>query len=133
MPAEFKVMEATPAPGAGPENVWKDRAALLTVMAHPARLSILEALCETPRCVKDINALVPLAQAQLSQHMAALCKANLVASHACGTLRCYYIVRPTLVKKLIPLLRRDHPLQQCDCRTILRAAKRGRASAMAQG
>ena len=126
-------MQTASASSVETESPWKEPAALLAVMAHPARLSILEALCETPRCVKDINALVPLAQAQLSQHMAALRKAKLVASHACGTLRCYYIVRPTLVKKLIPLLRRDHPLQQRDCRTILRAAKRGRSSASTEG
>ena len=125
-------MEATPTPSAGLQDVWKDRAALLAVMAHPVRLSILEALCERPRCVKDINTVVPLAQAQLSQHMAALRKADLVASHACGTLRCYYILRPTLVKKLIPLLRREHPVQQRDCHTVLRAAKRGRQAAAQQ-
>lgn len=125
-------MEVVSGPTAGLQDAWKDRAALLAVMAHPMRLAILEALCERPRCVKDINTVVALAQAQLSQHMAALRKADLVASHACGTLRCYYILRPTLVKKLIPLLRREHPVQQRDCNTILRAAKRGRQAAEKQ-
>ena len=125
-------MKAAPAAKSGAKDVWKDRAALLSLMAHPARLAILEALCERPRCVKDINTVVPLAQAQLSQHMAALRKADLVASHACGTLRCYYILRPTLVKKLIPLLRQEHTAQQRDCRTVLLAAKRGREKAMQQ-
>ena len=128
----FLVMEAAPALKNGSQEVWKDRAALLSLMAHPARLAILEALCERPRCVKDINTVVPLAQAQLSQHMAALRKADLVASHACGTLRCYYILRPTLLKKLIPLLRQEHPVQQRDCRAILLAAKRGREKAAAE-
>jgi hypothetical protein len=67
-----------------------------------------------------------IAQAQLSQHMAALRKAQLVACHACGTMRCYYILRPTLVKKLIPLLRREHPRQPRDHDAVIRAAKRGR-------
>ena len=111
-------------------DTWKDRASLLTVIAHPVRLAILEALCEKPRCVKDINAVVPLAQAQLSQHMAALRKAELVASHACGTLRCYYILRPTLVKKLIPLLCREHPVQSRDCDAVMRAAKRGKKASL---
>lgn len=122
-------MEATQSPEVQPRRAWSDRAALLAVMAHPARLAILESLCERPRCVKDINARVPVAQAVLSQHMAALRKARLVASHACGTLRCYYIVRPTLVKKLIPLLRQDHPVQERDCRTIIEAARRGKKAA----
>ena len=125
-------MEATLAPVEEMQDVWKGRAALLAVMAHPVRLKILEALCERPRCVKDINADLPLAQAQVSQHMAALRKAELVASHPCGTYRCYYIVRPTLVKKLIPLLKKEHPVRECDCSQILREAKRGRDRAAAE-
>ena len=107
-------------------DVWHDRAALLSVIAHPVRLSILESLCARPRCVKDINSVVPLAQAQLSQHIAALRKAELIACHACGTTRCYYVVRPTLIKKLIPLLRQEHPVQERDCEAVIRAARRGR-------
>jgi len=102
---------------------WKDGARWLGVMAHPVRLAILEILCEQPRCVKHINALVPLAQSHLSQHLAALRKADLVASLACGALRCYYVVRPTLVRELIRLLRQDHPLQEHDCHSIMRAAQ----------
>lgn len=97
---------------------WNDRARLLGVMAHPVRLTILEILCERPRCVKHINALVPLAQSHLSQHLAALRKANLVANLACGALRCYYLLRPTLVKELIWLLRQEHPLQARECGSI---------------
>jgi len=126
------VAKSASTPNIGLQDIWKDRAALLTVMAHPVRLSILEVLCERPRCVKDINAVVPLAQSQLSQHMAALRKADLVASHACGTLRCYYILRPALVKKLIPLLRQEHPIQRRDCQTIIREAKQGRQAASQQ-
>jgi ArsR family transcriptional regulator len=119
-------MDIPPLPQIASPDIWQDRAALLTVMAHPVRLSILESLCQRPLCVKEINTLVPLAQAQLSQHMAALRKAQLVACHACGTMRCYYILRPTLVKRLIPLLRREHPRQPRDHDAVIRAAKRGR-------
>jgi len=104
-------------------GLWKDGSRLLGVMAHPVRLAILEILCEQPRCVKHINALVPLAQSHLSQHLAALRKADLVASLACGALRCYYVLRPTLVKELIRLLRQEHPLQKHDCNSIMRAAQ----------
>jgi len=112
-----------PPPGSMQMGPWKDRARLLGVMAHPVRLAILEILSKQPRCVKHINALVPLAQSHLSQHLAALRKANLVASLACGALRCYYVLRPTLVKELIQLLRQEHPPQEHDCNSILRAAK----------
>lgn len=99
---------------------WNTEAQLLGVLAHPVRLAILEALCDQPRCVKHINALVPLAQSHLSQHLSALRKANLVASLACGPLRCYYLLQPTLVKTLIWLLRQEHPVEKHDCISIVR-------------
>ena len=108
-------------PSSATRSSWNDRARLLGVMAHPVRLTILEILCEQPRCVKHINALVPLAQSHLSQHLSALRRANLVASVACGALRCYYVLRPTLVEELIWLLRREHPFQERDCDSIIPA------------
>jgi ArsR family transcriptional regulator len=107
------------------EEPWREHARLLGVMAHPVRLAVLDILCEQPRCVKDINALVPLAQSHLSQHLSALRKADLVASLACGALRCYYVLRPTLVQGLIRLLREQHPLRQRDCRSVMQAAHIG--------
>jgi len=95
-------------------------------MAHPVRLAVLEILCEQPRCVKHINALVPLAQSHLSQHLSALRKAHLVASLACGALRCYYVVQPTLVRKLIFLLQEEHPVEQHDCRSAMWAPQGAR-------
>ena len=115
-------------PGSVRTGLWRDRARLLGVLAHPVRLAILEILCEQPRCVKDINALVPLSQSHLSQHLSALRKADLVASLACGALRCYYVLRPTLVGELMRLLRQEHPAQQHDCRSIIRASQGGRAA-----
>jgi len=116
--AELPLSSATRSP-------WNDEARLLSVMAHPMRLTILELLCEQPRCVKHLNVLVPLAQSHLSQHLSALRKANLVASLACGTLRCYYVLRPTLVKELIWLLRQEHPLQRRDCGSVVRNPQAG--------
>jgi len=123
--AELPLSSATRSP-------WSDGARLLSVMAHPMRLTILELLCEQPRCVKHINVLVPLAQPHLSQHLSALRKANLVASVACGALRCYYVLRPTLVKELIWLLHQEHPLQKRDCGSIIRNSEGGQA-ALAKG
>jgi len=39
----------------GGKVIWKTRAELLRVLAHPVRLMILEALSEGPLCVKDLN------------------------------------------------------------------------------
>jgi ArsR family transcriptional regulator len=103
---------------------WDDRARLLRVMAHPVRLMILRALCERPQCVKDINSLVSIVQPHLSQHMAALRKAGLVDCHVCGALRCYYIVRPTLVHNMLRLLSKEHPIRLRSRDSVLRASCR---------
>ena len=108
------------------ESVWDDRAKLLRAMAHPVRLLILDTLCDGPRCVLDINTLVDISQPHLSQHIAALRKADLVACHTNGPLRCYYVVRPTLVGKLIPLLRQDHPIRERKRETVVREAQKAR-------
>ena len=105
------------------DALWNDLARLLRVMAHPMRLMILNALCERPQCVKDINLLVPIVQPHLSQHIAALRKAGLVDCHVCGPLRCYYIVRPTLVKKMLHLLNDDHPIRLRNRDSVVRASR----------
>jgi len=107
--------------------LWDDQARLLRVMAHPVRLMILRALCERPQCVKDINSLVSIGQPHLSQHMAALRKAGLVECHVCGALRCYYIVRPTLVKNLLRLLSEEHPIRLRSRDAVVHASRRAKA------
>jgi len=106
------------------DTSWGGRARLLRVMAHPMRLMILSALSERPQCVKDINSLIPIVQPHLSQHMAALRKAGLVDCHACGPLRCYYVTRPTLVKKILRLLSEDHPARLRSRDSVVRASRR---------
>ena len=111
------------------ESVWDDRAKLLRAMAHPVRLLILDTLCDGPRCVLDINTLVDISQPHLSQHIAALRNADLIACHTNGPLRCYYVVRPTLVRKLIPLLRQDHPVRERKRETVVLEAQKARHAA----
>ncbi|MGD8453992.1 MAG: metalloregulator ArsR/SmtB family transcription factor [Phycisphaerae bacterium] len=93
---------------------------LLRIVAHPIRLMILEALAERSQCVKDLNARVPISQPRLSQHMAALRKLELVGCHTNGPLRCYYLLRPTLVQGLVRLLSEPHPPQPRDREDVLR-------------
>ncbi len=104
----------------GTIDFWDERSKLLRIIAHPVRLMILESLCDGGKCVKDINNLVPIPQPHLSQHMAALRDAELIASHVNGSLRCYYVVRPTLVKRLIKLLTQEHPVITRDRKIVLR-------------
>jgi len=102
---------------------WKEPVKLLKVVAHPIRLIILEALLGGSKCVKDLNCLVPVPQPNVSQHMSALRKAKLVGNHADGTLRCYYILCPSLVAGLIQTLRAQHPICYRDREDVQREAK----------
>jgi len=111
---------------------WTDGAQLLRVMSHPVRLIILEALAGRSQCVKDLNSLLPIVQPHLSQHMAALRKAGLVDCHAKGTLRCYYLLRPTLVRRMIRLLQEEHPPRLRSRSAVLREIRR-HAKARANG
>ncbi len=104
-------------------------AALLRAMAHPVRLAILKALSSGPRCVGDIQHLVDVPQANVSQHLAALRHQGIVDCHEQGNLRCYYIARPSLVRRLLPLLEAEHPISRPSMRTLRRAAgQRDRAT-----
>lgn len=105
------------------KEFWTERAHLLRVMAHPVRLMILETLSESSRCVKDLNSLVPVSQPHLSQHMAALRRAELVDCHSSGNLRCYYLLQPTLVQRLIRLLAREHPVRFRDRTRVVQEAR----------
>lgn len=111
-----------------PLKFWEERAKLLRVMAHPVRLMILESLCDGPRCVNDLNGLVDIPQPHLSQHIAALRKVGLIVCHINGSLRCYYVIRPTLIRKLIPLLRQEHPCHERDRQVVIREAQKARDS-----
>jgi ArsR family transcriptional regulator len=95
-------------------------ARLLRALAHPVRLMILEALANRSQCVNELNSLVSIAQPHLSQHMAVLRKAELVDCHAKGALRCYYLLRPALIKRIIRLLREKHPPRRRSRAAILR-------------
>ncbi len=110
------------------EAAWQGQARILRVLAHPVRLLILAALASRSQCVKDLNRLVPLSQARLSQHMAALRRVGLVACHVNGPLRCYYVLRPTLVRGLMKLLAAEHPERPRDRAAVLREIARARAA-----
>ena len=83
-------------------------AELIKAFAHPTRILILKELIEGPKCVTDIEDLVPARQANISQHLAVLRFSRLVDYAQDGTLRCYYLARPGLVKKLFDVVTREH-------------------------
>jgi ArsR family transcriptional regulator len=93
-----------------PENDPHLLAELIKAFAHPTRLLILRELLAGPKCVTDIEDLVPARQANISQHLAVLRFARLVDYAQDGVLRCYYLARPTLVAELLDVVVDYHPL-----------------------
>lgn len=108
---------------------------LLKAFSHPTRLAILLELIVGPKCVTDMEELLPARQANISQHLAVLRHAKLVDYAQDGTLRCYYLSRPRLVKDLLALVERDDPVVkrkpaeiQADKERLARAQAANRAS-----
>jgi DNA-binding transcriptional ArsR family regulator len=93
-----------------PPEDTRNVAELLKAFSHPTRLAILLELVEGPKCVTDMEELLPARQANISQHLAVLRHAKLVDYAQDGTLRCYYLSRPRLVKDLLALVERDDPV-----------------------
>lgn len=85
-------------------------AEVLKAFSHPTRLAILQELLAGPKCVTDMEELLPARQANISQHLGVLRHAKLVDYAQDGALRCYYLSRPRLVKDMLALVGRDEPI-----------------------
>lgn len=85
-------------------------AELLKAFSHPTRLAILVELVAGPKCVTDMEELLPARQANISQHLAVLRHAKLVDYAQDGALRCYYLCRPKLVGDMLTLVGRNDPV-----------------------
>lgn len=89
------------------ESLERQMAAeLLKAFSHPTRLAILQELAAGPKCVTDMEELLPARQANISQHLAVLRHAKLVDYAQDGALRCYYLCRPRLVEDMLALVGR---------------------------
>jgi ArsR family transcriptional regulator len=85
-------------------------AELLKACGNPTLLMILNELLAGMKCVTDIEDLLSVRQANVSQHLSVLRHAKLVDSAQDGALRCYYLTRPKLVRDLLRLLKRGDPI-----------------------
>lgn len=72
------------------------QADILRALAHPARLQILQLLREGERCVCEIEPVLGLRQPNISQHLAILRAADLVATRRDGLRIMYRVIDPTL-------------------------------------
>jgi ArsR family transcriptional regulator len=103
------------------------KAALLRVLGHPVRLAIVAKLAMGPECVTDIQELVGVQQANVSQHLAALRHEGIVDFHEDGKLRCYYIARPGLARIILRLIQEEYPVVTRSKQAVRRASQRRRA------
>lgn len=72
-------------------------AAIAKALGHPARIRIMRLLAEQPECRgADVFGELPLAQSTVSQHLAVLRDAGLVATHTVGTASVHCLVPEAL-------------------------------------
>ncbi|PRH82993.1 ArsR/SmtB family transcription factor [Arenimonas caeni] len=88
------------------ESASEAAAELLKAMANPQRLRVLCLLVEREMSVGEINALVPLSQSALSQHLAVLRENNLVSTRR-EAQTVYYSVADGTVHDVIEVLHRN--------------------------
>ncbi len=80
---------------------FKEKANILKMFAHTTRLMILEELVKGVKCVNDIEELLEVRQSNISQHLAMLRHVGLVDFYQKGKKRCYFLIRPEMIKTII--------------------------------
>ena len=105
------------------DSSLRKKAELLRALAHPTRLAILEKLRMGAKCVSDIEELLDVRQANVSQHLVILRREGLVDFHEDGNLRCYYLTKPSLVTALTRFLSEDYPLKTRSAISVRREGK----------
>ncbi len=85
-------------------NAYALQAELLKVLAHPARLQILDVLRDGEQCVCHLQAVLGLRQAYVSQQLMELRELGLVTDRKEG-LRVFYSVRDPSVYAILDVAR----------------------------
>jgi len=83
------------------------RIELLKVIAHPARIKILEELVKGVKCVSDFEEFLDISQPNISQHLSLLRTFGIIDYYQDGRLRCYYLVDP-IIPDLLEILMKDY-------------------------
>lgn len=97
---------------------------LLRVIAHPARLRILEELIKGVKCVSDLEEFLEISQPNISQHLSLLRNHRIIDYYIDGRLKCYFLVDP-IIPDLLKLLKKDYhePLPGPECCPVTRKGK----------
>lgn len=78
-------------------------AEFLKLLAHPIRLSLIDALSRKPAIVKELQERLSLPQAVVSQHLSLLRGRGIVEAARNGNTTAYSLVHP-LSKKIVKVL-----------------------------
>ena len=71
---------------------YRTRAAIIKALAHPARLLMVDALAQGPRCVCDLRSLVGSDLSTVSKHLSVLRNAGVVTDEKRGS-QVFYSLR----------------------------------------
>lgn len=80
---------------------------VLKVVAHPARVRILDELTRGVKCVSDLEEFLGVSQPNVSQHLGLLRRQGLIDYYMDGRLRCYFLKDP-IVPDLLKVIRKDY-------------------------
>lgn len=83
------------------------RIEVLRILAHPARIKILEELLDGVKCVSDFEESMGISQPNISQHLALLRSHGLVDFFIDGRLKCYFLKEP-FIPDLLSLLKKEY-------------------------
>ncbi|MFI7576373.1 ArsR/SmtB family transcription factor [Micromonospora sp. NPDC049497] len=80
--------------------LYQAKAELFRTLGHPVRIRVLELLQDGPKPVRDLLAAVDVEPSNLSQQLAVLRRAGLVASYRDGSLVMYALSTPDVADLL---------------------------------
>lgn len=105
-------------------NSLMARIEILKLIAHPARIAIMEELSKGVKCVTDLQDFLDISQSNISQHLSALRHAGVIDYFIDGRLRCYFLKNP-FVLDLLEIIRKDYPeaLQAPECCPVTKRGK----------
>lgn len=83
------------------------RVEVLKLVAHPARIAILEELSKGVKCVSDFQEFLEISQPNISQHLSALRHSGIIDYFIDGRLRCYFLKNP-FVLDLLQIVKKDY-------------------------
>ncbi len=80
---------------------------MLKVIAHPARIRILDELTKGVKCVSDFEEFLEISQPNISQHLSLMRTHGIIDYYMDGRLRCYFLVDP-IIPDILTLLKKDY-------------------------